>query len=58
MLCMWRLRVETVGAIEVEIMGVVVGMNLECCFLFLMEADITCPPGQTWPGMRKATGKV
>ena len=57
MLCMWRLRVGTVGAIEVEIMGVVVGMNLECCFLFLMEADITCQPGRICLGMGKATGK-
>jgi hypothetical protein len=55
--CMWRLRVGTAGE-TAENMGVVVGMNLECCFLFLLEADITCPPGQTWPGMRKATGKA
>ena len=55
--CMWRLRVGTVGAIEVETMGVVVGMNLDCCFLFLMAAGITCQPGPTFPAMYQRTGK-
>ena len=43
--------------IEIETMAVGAGMNLECCFLFLMEADITCLPGRTWLGMRKEMGK-
>ena len=38
-------------------MDEVAGTNSECCFLFLMEAGITCRPDRTWPGMRKVTGK-
>ena len=53
---MWRRRGGTVGE-TAENVGVVAGMNLDCYFLFLMAADITCRPGQTCLGMGKATGR-
>src|ERR1700675_2407365 len=43
--CMWRRRVGTAEAAG-ETAGVG-GTNPACCFLFLVEAGITCRPGRT-----------